>query len=71
MSERRFPREVSEMALAHTIDDKVEAAYRRGELMQKRSALMSAWANYLTAPARPGKVVPIGKRASGSMISAF
>src|SRR4029453_18653346 len=30
-----FPKEVSEMALAHTIGDKVEAAYRRGELMQK------------------------------------
>jgi integrase len=58
-----FPREVSEMALAHTIDDKVEAAYRRGELMAKRTALMAAWANYLTVLARGAKVVPLGRRA--------
>ena len=58
-----FPNEVSEMALAHAIDSKVEAAYRRGELMQKRTALMAAWANYLTTPARGAKVVPLGKRA--------
>jgi integrase len=58
-----FARDVSEMALAHTVDSKVEAAYRRGELMAKRTALMAAWANYLTAPARSAKVVAIGKRA--------
>jgi integrase len=58
-----FAREVSEMALAHAIDDKVEAAYRRGELMRKRVALMAAWANYLTRPARSANVVPLGKRA--------
>lgn len=58
-----FPAEVSEMALAHAIDSKVEAAYRRGELMEKRAALMGAWANYLTAPAQRAKVVPLGKRA--------
>lgn len=58
-----FAREVSEMALAHSIGDKTERAYRRGELMEKRAALMAAWANYLTAPAGVGKVVPIGKRS--------
>jgi integrase len=58
-----FPNEVSEMALAHTIDSKVEQAYRRGELMGKRRALMTAWANYLTTPSRGDKVVPLGKRA--------
>lgn len=41
-----FPGEVAEMALAHTIEDKVEAAYRRGELLEKRRLLMEAWANY-------------------------
>ena len=41
-----FPREVAEMALAHTIGDKVEAAYRRGDLFQKRRELMEAWASY-------------------------
>jgi integrase len=44
----QFPSEVSEMALAHTIDDEVEAAYRRGELLEKRRKLMDAWATYCT-----------------------
>jgi integrase len=56
-----FPSEVSEMALAHSIGDKVEAAYRRGELLKKRAALMQAWANFLTAESK-GKVIPIGRR---------
>ena len=41
-----YPAEVSEMALAHTIDNKVEAAYRRGDLFNKRIALMNDWANF-------------------------
>lgn len=40
------PREVAEMALAHSIDSKVEAHYRRGDLFQKRRALMEDWAGY-------------------------
>jgi integrase len=40
-----YPREVAEMALAHTVGDKVEAAYRRGDLFQKRRKLMSDWAH--------------------------
>ena len=58
-----FPREVSEMALAHAIGDKVEAAYRRGELLEKRAAMMAAWAGFLTSPAKTNKVVPLRKRA--------
>jgi integrase len=46
-------REVAEMALAHTIKDKVEAAYRRGALLEKRRALMQAWADYLLPCAEP------------------
>src|SRR3546814_10127046 len=38
-----FPHEVCEMALAHTIPNKAEAAYRRGDLFEKRSRLMAAW----------------------------
>lgn len=34
------------MALAHTISNKVEAAYRRGDLLEKRKDLMNAWAEY-------------------------
>ena len=41
-----FPREVAEMALAHTIGDKVEAAYRRGDLFEKRRNLMHEWCNW-------------------------
>ena len=44
--ETNFPREVAEAALAHVIADRTEAAYRRGDLFEKRRALMSAWAAY-------------------------
>lgn len=43
------PREVAEMALAHTIGDKVEAAYRRGDLMVKRRQLMADWGAHCTS----------------------
>lgn len=41
-----FPNEVCEMALAHTIPGKAEAAYRRGDLFEKRKRLMEAWARF-------------------------
>lgn len=41
-----YPHEVCEMALAHTIKNKAEAAYRRGDLFEKRTKLMQDWANY-------------------------
>jgi integrase len=44
-----FPREVAEMALAHTIENKVEAAYRRGDLMAKRREMMQAWAAFISS----------------------
>jgi integrase len=43
-----FPREVCEMALAHGVENKVEAAYRRGDLFEKRRELMAAWADFAT-----------------------
>jgi len=46
-----FPSDVCEMALAHTIKNKVEAAYRRGDLFEKRRRLMEAWAAYCTGTA--------------------
>jgi integrase len=47
------PHAVAEAALAHTIGDKVEAAYRRGDLFQKRARLMAEWAAFCgTAPAQ-------------------
>jgi integrase len=41
-----FPNELSEMALAHVVGDKTEAAYRRGDLFEKRRKLMSEWAAF-------------------------
>lgn len=43
-----YPRDVAEMALAHTIENKVEAAYRRGDLFEKRRAMMQEWADYIS-----------------------
>ena len=54
-----YPREVAEMALAHAIGDKVEAAYRRGDLFEKRTHLMEDWAAYCSTVAQPATVVPI------------
>jgi integrase len=54
-----FANEVVEMALAHAISDKVEAAYRRGDLFEKRRKLMDAWASYCAKPAVAGEVVPL------------
>jgi integrase len=60
-----FPREVAEMALAHVVEDKVEGAYRRGDLFEKRRRLMEAWARYCGTVQKAGKVVPI--RAAGEL----
>ncbi|MFP3984115.1 MAG: tyrosine-type recombinase/integrase [Desulfurivibrionaceae bacterium] len=54
-----FPREVAEMALAHTIESKVEAAYRRGNLFQKRRHLMKAWSEYCNQVQTEADVTPI------------
>jgi integrase len=45
--ETHFPREVAEAALAHVIGDEAEQAYRRGDALAKRRALMQAWADYI------------------------
>ena len=57
-----YARDVAEMALAHTIGDKVEAAYRRGDLFQKRERLMADWAKYCGTSAKAGSVVGINAR---------
>jgi integrase len=46
-----YPHEMCELALAHTVGNKVEAAYRRGDLMEKRRRLMQDWATYCAQPA--------------------
>jgi integrase len=45
-----FPSEVAEMALAHAVGDKVQAAYRRGDLFDKRRKLMDAWGEFCNKP---------------------
>lgn len=58
-----FPREVAEQALAHAIPDKVEAAYRRTDLFDRRRKLMDAWAKFVATPkAKGGNVVQISAR---------
>jgi len=59
-----YPNEAAELALAHTVGDKVEAAYRRGDMFDKRRRMMADWAAYVaTVPA--GNVVAMpGRRAA-------
>ena len=52
-----YPSEVVEMALAHVVGNKVEAAYRRGDLFEKRRRLMDAWADYCARPVTTGEVI--------------
>ena len=54
-----YPREVAEEALAHTLNNKVEAAYRRGDLFEKRRRLMTEWAKYCQARKMIGNIIPI------------
>jgi integrase len=56
-----FTNEVCEAALAHVIENKAEAAYRRGDLFDKRRKLMEAWAAHCTAP-KAGKVVAFRRK---------
>lgn len=50
--ETSFPREVIEAALAHTIGNAVEAAYRRSDALEKRRRLLEAWSSYCLRGAR-------------------
>ncbi|WP_353200513.1 site-specific integrase [Sandarakinorhabdus sp.] len=54
-----FPNELSEAALAHAIANKAEAAYRRGDLLERRRVMMEAWARYCDGAAAGGNVVPM------------
>ena len=54
-----FPSEVAEMSLAHAIGNKVEAAYRRSDLFEKRRRLMDEWARFCDAPAADAAVIPM------------
>lgn len=56
-----YPHEIAEMALAHTIKNKAEAAYRRGDLLVKRARLMADWARFCAEIAPAGEVVNLGR----------
>jgi integrase len=59
-SERtNYPRDAAEMALAHAIGDKVEAAYRRGDLFEKRRRMMTDWATFCGQVPATGSVTPM------------
>lgn len=57
-----YPNELCEMALAHVVSDETEAAYRRGDLFEKRRRLMADWAKYCETTKRVGDVVPMKRK---------
>jgi len=60
-----FPKAVIDKALAHTVSDKVEAAYRRGDLFAKRAKLMQQWGDYCAKPmAVSADIVPLRGKVS-------
>lgn len=58
-----FSGEIAEQALAHTIRNTTEAAYRRGDLLERRRELMQAWADYVGTPKTGGNVIPMHRKA--------
>lgn len=56
-----YPSEMAEMALAHVVGNKVEAAYRRGDMFERRRQMMQDWATWCD-PKTPDNVVSISKR---------
>ena len=58
-----YSNEVAEMALAHTIPNAVERAYRRGDLLVKRARLMDEWATYCTTEQKSAEITPIYKKS--------
>jgi integrase len=59
-----YPRDVIEMALAHAIKDKSEAAYRRGDALEKRRRLMAEWARYCHSAAVNGELIALRRGRS-------
>lgn len=56
------PADVAEAALAHTLGNKVQAAYQRGDLLERRRKLMDTWADFCARPETFGEVVPLAGR---------
>ena len=62
--ETNTPNHVAEMAIAHTIKNSAEAAYRRGVLMDKRRVLMELWSTYINSPTNDGQLIQFKKVAT-------
>jgi integrase len=58
-----FSNEVCEAALAHAIENRTEAAYRRGDLFEKRRRLMAQWATFCTTASIQGNVTPLRRKS--------
>jgi integrase len=58
-NETHFPRELAEAALAHVVGDKAEQAYRRSDALEKRRALMEAWAQWCEPREAADNVTPV------------
>ncbi|KVR89581.1 tyrosine-type recombinase/integrase [Burkholderia vietnamiensis] len=58
-----YPRELAEVALAHIKADATEAAYWRGDVLEKRRRMMADWAEFISKPHDSGAVIPIDKTA--------
>jgi integrase len=56
----QYPGDMAEVALAHRINNVVEAAYRRGDMIEKRRRMMADWADFLSGKALGGNLVRIG-----------
>lgn len=59
-----FPRDLAEAALAHQLESKVEAAYLRSDVLEKRRAMMQAWADFCDLPAISASVTPINRKVA-------
>ena len=53
----QFPGDMAEIALGHKVSNAVEAAYRRGDMLEKRRRMMDAWAGFLAAKETTSSVV--------------
>lgn len=62
-AEQGFPSDMAEIALAHARDSEVERAYQRSDLIERRRAMMAAWAGYLAREDRQGNVIRLDKSA--------
>ena len=60
-----YPNEILEMALAHTVSDKTEAAYRRGDMLEKRRHLMEDWSKFCEQPVRVDSAFPMRGGSGG------